>query len=132
MVKLMEHIISSLGHTDPLDAAVASCFSTIFYSVAHTGEFILPTLNNFNPTQHIMPSDISKWKDHNNLEVTVFHIPKTKCTSEGEDVFGHTKVSLTLRPYSIITLKSMILLPMVLFLHTSMPGINVDGPGIVV
>ena len=116
MVKLMEHIISSLGHTDPLDAAVASCFSTIFYLVAHTGEFTLLTLNTFNPTQHIKPSDISKWKDHNSLEVTVFHILKTKCTSEGEDVFGHTKkVSLTLRPYTIITLKSMIPLPMVLF-----------------
>ena len=126
MVKLMEHIISSLGHTDPLDAAVASCFSIIFYSVAHTGEFTLLTLNTFNPTQHIKPSDISKWKDHNNLKVTVFHILKTKCTSEGEDVFGHTKkVFLTLRPYSIITLKSMIPLPMVLFRHTSMPGVYI-------
>ena len=71
----------------PLDAAVASCFSTIFYSVTRTGEFMLPTLNAFDPTQHVKPSNISNWLDHNNLEVTVFHLPKTKCSSEGEDVF---------------------------------------------
>lgn len=86
-VKLMEWIISSLDQTDPLDVAVTGCFSIIFYSVAHTEEFTLPTLNAFNPAWHVKLSDISKWKDHNNLEVTVFHIPKTKCTLEGEDVF---------------------------------------------
>ena len=59
MVKLMEHIISTLDHTDPLDAVIASCFSTIFYSVAHTGEFMLLTLNTFDPMWHIKPLDIS-------------------------------------------------------------------------
>ena len=83
-VKLMELIINTLDHADPLDEAVTSCFSTIFYSVACTG---LPTLNTFDPAWHVKPMDISNQKDHNNLEVTVFHIPKTKCSSEGEDVF---------------------------------------------
>ena len=59
MVKLMEHIISALDHTDPLDTAITSCFLTIFYLVACTGEFMLPTLNTFDPMWHIKPLDIS-------------------------------------------------------------------------
>ena len=43
-VGLMEHIFGRLDLTDPLDVAVAGCFSTIFYSVAHTGEFTLTPL----------------------------------------------------------------------------------------
>ena len=81
--------------TKPLDAAVTSCFSTIFYSVARTGEFTLPTLNAFDPTQHVKPSNISNRLDHNNLEVTVFHLPKTKCSSEGEDVFWSQQNGIT-------------------------------------
>ena len=86
-VDLMEQIFHKLDMVKPLDAAVMSCFSTIFYSVTHTGEFTLPTLNAFDPTQHVKLSNISNWLDCNNLEVMVFHLPKTKCSLEGEDVF---------------------------------------------
>ena len=86
-VKLMERIFKKLDLTYPLDAAVAGCFLMIFYLAARTGEFTLPTLNAFNPSQHVKPSDISKRWDRNNLEVTVFPIPKTKCALEGEDMF---------------------------------------------
>ena len=75
-VKLMEWIFKKLDLTNPLDAVVVSCFSMIFYLAACTGEFMLPALNVFDPMQHVKPSDISKWWDGNNLEVTVFHIPK--------------------------------------------------------
>ena len=82
-VGLMEHICSKLDLSDPLDAAVASCLSTTFYSVARTGEFTVPTLTAFDPTWHVKPSDISVRRDYNGLEVTVFHLPKTKCATEG-------------------------------------------------
>ena len=61
MVKLMTQIFERLNFSKPLDAAVASCFSMIFYSVACTGEFTLPTLSAFDPMQHVKPLDISKW-----------------------------------------------------------------------
>ena len=86
-VGLMECIFGRLDLTDPLDAVVAGHFSTIFHSVACTGKFTLTTLNAFDPLQHVKPSDISNRTDSNNLEVTVFHLPRTKCAPEGEDVF---------------------------------------------
>ena len=94
-VKLMEWIFKKLDLTNPLDAAVTGCFLMIFYLAACTGEFTLPSLNVFNPMQHVKPSDISKWWDQNNLEVTVFRIPKTKCTSDREDVFWSCQDGIT-------------------------------------
>ena len=48
-VDLMERIFPRLDMAKPLDVALASCFSTVFYSVVHTGEFTLPTLSTFAP-----------------------------------------------------------------------------------
>ena len=86
-VGLMQHIFDKLDFSDPLDAAVASCFSMVFYSVICTGEFTLTMLNAFNPTKHVKPSEISNRTDQNDLEVTIFHLPETKCAPEGEEVF---------------------------------------------
>lgn len=94
-VGLMERICSKLDLSDPLDAAIASCLSTTFYSVACTGEFTVPTLTAFDPTRHVKPSDISVRRDRNDLEVTVFHLPKTKCATEGEDVFWSHQDGIT-------------------------------------
>ena len=86
-VDLMKCICSKLDLSDPLDAVIASCLTMTFYSISHTREFTVPTLTAFDPTQHVKPSDISVKRDCNDLEVTVFHLPKTKCAMEGEDVF---------------------------------------------
>ena len=59
-VKLMTLIFEKLDFSNPLDTAVASCFSTIVY-----------------------------------LEVTVIHIPGTKCSSEGEDIFWSHQEGIT-------------------------------------
>ena len=57
---------------------------------SHTGEFTLPTLNAFNPTQHVKLSNISNRTDQNNLEVTVFHLLKTKLlTRRWKHVWSH-------------------------------------------
>ena len=50
MVGQMDSIFSKLDLANPLDTVVMSCFSTIFYSSAHTGKFMLSTLNAFDPT----------------------------------------------------------------------------------
>ena len=47
------------------------------------------------PTQHVKPSNISNQLDQNNLEVMVFHLPKAKCSSEGEDVFWSQQNGIT-------------------------------------
>lgn len=49
-VNLMEQILNKLDQNDPLDVVVTFSFSMIFYSVACTGEFTLPSLNAFDPT----------------------------------------------------------------------------------
>lgn len=94
-VGMMERIFAKLNLEDPFDAAVASCFSTTLYTVARTGEFTVPSLNAFNPLLHIKPSDVSTRLDRNNLEVVVFHLPKTKCASKGEDVFWSEQSGIT-------------------------------------
>ncbi|KAK0451929.1 hypothetical protein EV421DRAFT_1977598, partial [Armillaria borealis] len=76
MATLLQHLNLSL----PLDAAVAACLTTTFYSAARLGEFMLPNLQCFDPNT----------RDHNNLQ-TVFFIPKTKSSVHGEDVFWATQ-----------------------------------------
>ena len=83
MEELMRHICSKLNLSNPLDATVASCLSTTFYSVACTREFTVPTLTTFNPTWHIKLSNVSVRRDHNNLEATVLHLLKIKVHDRG-------------------------------------------------
>ncbi|KIM86983.1 hypothetical protein PILCRDRAFT_47172, partial [Piloderma croceum F 1598] len=94
-INLMEQIFAKLNLEDPFDAAVGSCFSTTFYTVARTGEFTVPSLNAFVSSSHVKPSDVSTRTDRNNLEVTVFRLPKTKCAAQGEDIFWSEKNGTT-------------------------------------
>ena len=84
-------IISSLATrfdlSKPLDASVYSCLTTTFFSAARLGEFTLPTLKAFMPDQHVKLSDMRLSQDRNGLQVTVFRIPRTKTSMDGEDVF---------------------------------------------
>ncbi|PBK67351.1 hypothetical protein ARMSODRAFT_989180 [Armillaria solidipes] len=77
LTTLLLHLDLSL----PLDAAVAACLTTIFYSAVQLGEFTLLNLQCFDPDT----------RDHNKLEQTVFFIPKTKTSVHGEDVFWATQ-----------------------------------------
>jgi hypothetical protein len=86
-VSWMERAISHLDLTVPLDAAVAACLSTTFYSVARTGEFTVPSLKKYDPAIHVKRSDIRREEDRHGLKVTVFALPRTKCSLAGEDVY---------------------------------------------
>ena len=59
----------------------------VFNSVVCTGEFTLTMFNAFDPMWHVKPSNMSNRTDQNDLEVTVFHLPKTKYAPEVEEVF---------------------------------------------
>jgi hypothetical protein len=85
----VQFICSLRDHLDldsPLDASVFSCLTTSFYCTARVGEFTVPTLSSFDPNIHVKPSDMRIEHDRNNLQMRVFHIPRTKTSRDGEDV----------------------------------------------
>jgi hypothetical protein len=66
---------------------VAACLTTTFYTAARTGEFTVPSLIKFDPDIHIKRSDIHDREDRHSMKVTVFTIPRTKCSPNGEDIY---------------------------------------------
>ena len=85
----VQFIISLRDHLDldsPLDASVFGCLTTAFYCTTCIGEFTIPSLSSFDPNIHIKLSDMHIEHDRNNLQMRVFHIPRTKTSREGEDV----------------------------------------------
>ena len=85
----VQFICSLRDHLDldsPLDASVFSCLTTSFYCTARVGEFTVPTLSSFDPNIHVKPSNMRIEHDRNNLQMRVFHIPRTKTSRDGEDV----------------------------------------------
>jgi hypothetical protein len=73
--------------TKPLDAAVFACLTTTFFSIARLGEFTLPNLKAFDPQQHVKRANVREGEDRHNLRVTIFHLPRTKCSPDGEDAY---------------------------------------------
>jgi hypothetical protein len=73
---------------DPLDAAVFACLTTCFYAAARVGEFVVPRLDAFSPSQHVTTANLRTERNSDGLEVTVLHLPHTKAAPlEGEDVY---------------------------------------------
>ncbi|KDQ52909.1 hypothetical protein JAAARDRAFT_137970 [Jaapia argillacea MUCL 33604] len=80
---LRDHLIPD----NPLDAAVYACLTTTFYTAARVGEFTVRRLDAFDPTIHVKPSDKRQDQDRNGLTTTTFHLPRTKSSLDGEDVY---------------------------------------------
>jgi hypothetical protein len=87
-------IASRMDLSKPLDAAVYACLTTTFFSAACLGEFTLPSLKVFVQTRHVKPSDIRRDQDRHGLKVTVFHLPHTKSSINGEDVYWSTQTGM--------------------------------------
>ena len=84
ITKLRQH----LKLNDPFDAAVFACLTTCFYAAAQVAEFVVPRLDAFSPSQHIIPASLQVDNNLDGLEVTVLHLPHTKAAPlEGEDMF---------------------------------------------
>ena len=79
-------IREQLSLTSPLNAAVFTCLTTLFFATTHTGEFTVPNLNSFNPSSHITCNHVSTQHDRNGLEITNFQLPRTKSAPLEEDV----------------------------------------------
>lgn len=86
-IAFITSLLQKLDLDVPIDAAVGSCLTTAFYSIARAGEFTIPNLSSFDPVTHVKRSDIRLEKDRNGLDTTVFHLPRTKTSHTGEDVF---------------------------------------------
>ncbi|KAJ6496853.1 hypothetical protein DFH09DRAFT_1252260 [Mycena vulgaris] len=81
--------------TKPLDAAVWSCLTTLFWSTSRGGEFTVKTLTSFDPAVHVKRSNISEVVDRNGLEQTNIFLPRTKSTPQGESVYWAQQNGLT-------------------------------------
>jgi len=76
-----------LNLEEPLDAAVYACLTTCFYASGRLGEFTVRRLDGFDSTKSVTRKHLSYDQDRNGLNVTVLHLPQTKTSIDGEDVF---------------------------------------------
>lgn len=74
-VKLLKALFGILDPTNPLHVVVKATTTTIFFSAAHSGEFLKKTLTSFRPELHVKPSNLSKKTDWGGRRVTVAHPP---------------------------------------------------------
>ncbi|KAF5384239.1 hypothetical protein D9615_003418 [Tricholomella constricta] len=72
---------------DPFDTAVFACLVCLFYSASRVGEFTVRRLNAFDPAIHPSKHSLRRDQDRNGRKVTVLHIPRTKTSVVGEDVY---------------------------------------------
>lgn len=82
----MSLIKDKINQTNPFDVAFFACLTTIFYTAACVGEFTLPRLNAFDPTEHISRGDVRDNIDRNGLHTKAFALPCTKSSPAGEEV----------------------------------------------
>ena len=87
MIITINSLATKFDPSIPLDASVFSCLTTTFFAAARLGEFTLPSLKVFVPSQHVKPSDVRQVQDRHGLPVTVFRLPHTKSSTDGEDVY---------------------------------------------
>ncbi|KAG2344675.1 hypothetical protein BDR05DRAFT_975427 [Suillus weaverae] len=90
----MTCLLQKLDPNIPLDAAVGGCLTTAFYSIARVGEFTILNLLAFDLTIYVKCSDIHYKKDCNGFASTVFHLPCTKTSQAGKDVFWAKQLGL--------------------------------------
>lgn len=86
-VQLLSDLCSVMDLLQPLQVAVFACLTTSFFTIARTGEFMVPSLTSFNPHIHVKVSDIRHDEDCNDFKVVVFGLPHTKTFLTGEDVY---------------------------------------------
>jgi hypothetical protein len=86
-INILCDICSVLDLSSPLDAAVYACLVTSFFTLARLGELTLRSLKAFDPSLHVKVSDIHYEEDCHSLRVTVFHLPCSKMSSSGEDLY---------------------------------------------
>jgi len=92
---LITTIRQHLALDSPLDAAVFACLTTCFYATAHLGEFTVRRLDAFDPARHVTPANLSASHSREGDAVTILHIPVTKTSAQGEDMYWASQHGLT-------------------------------------
>ncbi|RXW12374.1 hypothetical protein EST38_g13479 [Candolleomyces aberdarensis] len=78
-------VAGQLDMSKPLDVAVFACLTTVFWSVSRLGEFVVPSVDSFDPAAHITRSCVSQGTEGRlGLPVTTFNLPRTKKAPNGE------------------------------------------------
>jgi hypothetical protein len=85
-VELMRRIFALLTGT-AFDVAWWACFTTVFWSCARLGEFVVPVEDTFDARVHITPAQVVRRRDAEGNWLTVFSLPWTKVKADGEEVF---------------------------------------------
>ena len=81
----INHLTAILNHLDknhPLDAAIAACITTTFWSVSRLGEFTVPAIKSFSTKKHITTKATALEQDRHGLQVRTFKLPFTKSAKE--------------------------------------------------
>jgi hypothetical protein len=86
-VGIIEMLRSHMNLTLPLDASVFSCLTSAFWGTNRLGELTVRSLLVFDPLVHIKRCDVRQEVGADGAEVTVFFIPKTKTSLNGEDTY---------------------------------------------
>ncbi|KIJ60483.1 hypothetical protein HYDPIDRAFT_45952, partial [Hydnomerulius pinastri MD-312] len=87
-LEIVLKIRHQLDLSQPLDAATYACLTNALYALARLGEFTLTNLKCFDPTKHVKRSDVEiDATDHNGLKIIRIHLPETKVSKDGEDVY---------------------------------------------
>lgn len=85
---LLRTVLSHFSTSLPLDCAVAAALTTAFWTSARLGEIVIPAAGAFRADTHLKPSDVRNTADGKGNDITVLHVPKTKCSpQQGEDIY---------------------------------------------
>jgi hypothetical protein len=94
----IEKVQGHLNLESPLNASV---FDSL-YSMVCLGEFMVPRLSAFSPTEHIIPANLHTETNQASMEVTMLHIPCTKAAPlEDEDIFWSCQHGPTVKEYEV-------------------------------
>jgi hypothetical protein len=92
----MVSVCSQLCLDQPFNVAVWACLTTCFYAAARVGKLTVPRLTSFNPSLHIILSNLRRELNQDSLEATMLHVPFTKAAPvKGEDIFWSKQHSPT-------------------------------------
>jgi hypothetical protein len=81
-VDYLASILNHLNKNHPLDAAIAACITTTFWSVSRLGEFTVQTIKSFNSKKHITTGNTTLKQDRHDHQVRTFKLPFTKSAKE--------------------------------------------------
>ena len=84
---MIQRILVNLDISKHEQAGGDGCLTTVLWTCARLGEFTTPTIKAFDPRIHVTVNSISFQQDRYSNKVTVFRVPRTKCSESGEPLF---------------------------------------------